>query len=370
MLTTIWACVSGLRSAADPGGGARDPGAARPDAGVRAPADGHPVMRDHGPGQSRTGPFGKTGWLYRFCACQPSGWQAAQGVQLAALASGMDFLAMSASSMKRMRMQSGSWYLGTPGMTVTSLAPPPARRMARALHRRASWSSCPAGGGGVLASSAAASAVACRRPSSPWSPPWARRQRRGRRVGRCRLRGLRGRPPRTPGTSAGTGSGDLVRPRYRPASVPLRRTSSAWASTAGLPPASVGVIRLVVLEPRVWTRPVIVVGVGIGGGADCVLADALAMDLRCHRPSSARPSLTRLSPGRRRSARRGRRRAGSAGRTSSGAHGSPDSARVVGAGDWSGLPHGRGETAAAPDCGTVGGAAVSVCSLGDQVGRT
>ena len=43
-------------------------------------------------------------------------------MQLAALASGMDFLAMSSSSMKRIRMQSGSWYLGTPGMTVTSLA--------------------------------------------------------------------------------------------------------------------------------------------------------------------------------------------------------------------------------------------------------
>src|SRR5580698_8359421 len=44
-------------------------------------------------------------------------------------------------------------------------------------------------------------------------------------------------------------------------------------------------------------------------------------------------------------------------------------ARVVGAGDWSRFPHARGETAAAPDCGTVGGAAMGVCSVGVQAGR-
>src|SRR5277367_5517200 len=35
----------------------------------------------------------------------------------------MDLVWTSSSGMKRMRMQSGSWYLGTPGTTVTILVP-------------------------------------------------------------------------------------------------------------------------------------------------------------------------------------------------------------------------------------------------------
>ena len=62
---------------------------------------------------------------------------------------------MSSSSMKRIRMQSGSWYLGTPGMTVTSLASRPAGRAAR----RCRCPRAPPSTAGVSAGSAAVSAA-------------------------------------------------------------------------------------------------------------------------------------------------------------------------------------------------------------------
>ncbi len=48
----------------------------------------------------------------------------------------------------------------------------------------------------------------------------------------------------------------------------------------------------------------------------------------------------------------------------------PDPARVAGPGDGSVFPHARGEAEAAPDCGTVGGAAMGACSVGAQAART
>ena len=51
-----------------------------------------------------------------------AGWQAAQGVQPSAFACATGSCWTSPSGMKRMRTQSGWWYLGTPGSTVTSPA--------------------------------------------------------------------------------------------------------------------------------------------------------------------------------------------------------------------------------------------------------
>jgi hypothetical protein len=48
-----------------------------------------------------------------------SAWQAVHGVQPAAFASSSVIFSSSSTSMNRIRMQFGVWYLGTPGMIAT-----------------------------------------------------------------------------------------------------------------------------------------------------------------------------------------------------------------------------------------------------------
>ena len=57
------------------------------------------------------------------CCCYPSGWQAAQGVQPASLASATDMLLDVALGHEADEDAVGPWYLGTPGTTVTRSAP-------------------------------------------------------------------------------------------------------------------------------------------------------------------------------------------------------------------------------------------------------
>ena len=216
---------------------------------------------------------------------------------------------MSSSSMKRIRMQSGSWYLGTPGMTVTSL---------ESLR----WA---ADGSSASASGRVAVLVRCvdgegsrrlggsRRPRQRGRPPSPRRHVGsahvgfGVSVGRLRV-------GRVGFGGGGLGRRGLVWHRLGDVG-DVTRLRHVIGGLAGLG----GLIRLVVLEPRVASRPVVVVGVGLCRRRRSVGAARPAR----HRLSGAgrrlaRPAAARLSPGRCRRRDGDRRRAGSAGRTSSG----------------------------------------------------
>ena len=159
-------------------------------------------------------------------------------------------------------MQSGSWYLGTPGMTVTSLAPLRLRggRLVRVPRRRVPRPRAPRRGDGLagIGSSAGSAARLRRRPPVVIVLAGDRRRASavvGRhRVGRVALsRRLR------------------RRRRHRLASAASAASSATSATSAlrfrrsAVSAASAGLVRLVVLEPRVASRPVIVVGVDVGG---------------------------------------------------------------------------------------------------------
>ena len=270
-------------------------------------------------------------------------------------------------------MQSGSWYLGTPGMTVTSLAPPVTGR------------------------------------PRPRARPRARRRRRGSRLGRSTpsvsSAGV-GRRCRVVGGGVVGFGGDIGRIRVgrirfgddacghggaRPASTRRRQPTSAGGAGFGGLVGNGGIdgvgdvgglgrlIRVVVLEPRVASRPVVVSVVDVGGVRDAGVGGDGGR--RRSRPTPARSAaVSGFLPWPR--ARRLRRAVpvpvpvratGSArgwfepveptrGHGSRSGPGGRRRRRV-------GVPHPRGERAS--DGGAVGGDATGVCAwVGAQVGRT
>ncbi len=252
-------------------------------------------------------------------------------------------------------MQSGSWYLGTPGMTVTSLAPLPcgaggsSRRcvVGRGLARRQR-----------RVVSATLGGAGCRplvRPARPASPV-RRRQRLSRHClrRRCLWRhGLR-LPPRPCRRNRLGDVGDVG----DIGGVACLGDVGLLIGLAGL------LVRLVVLEPRVASRPVIVVGVDVRwrrlrpptwsmvSVPPAFVGSALALSVRVRAAGSSTGWFSRSN------------QVGATG---------PDPARAVGDGALLGgarSPTARGNLAgAAPGCGAFGGDALGF-SLGAQIGLT
>ena len=197
-------------------------------------------------------------------------------------------------------MQSGSWYLGTPGMTVTSLARAGAGAGGSSVP--VPVSSC-AAATAVVAAVSAVSAAESAVTIAPCGVTWCWSASDS--------------VVAASGESASVGAGSAVWPCPSPSCwhcVGRHRLShhclGGVGLVVGLERGLRGLVRLVVLEPRGASRPVILVGVDVGGR---VVVDESSSS-RKPQPAQARPW-----PGRCLRAGPGRRRADSAGRTSSAA---------------------------------------------------